>query len=116
MFIDKLGFTIGLIFLGILALALLSGCSKTDKQIKEKKEELKVVGTFKNVKVISKEYKPCARCVEKWYVTVEKNNEQVQLQLFGEDAYDVLKRGTHVNLKYTKNYFVKEIEFVNFKE
>jgi hypothetical protein len=27
-----------------------------------------------------------------------------------------LKRGTHVNLKYTKNYFVKEIEFVNFKE
>ena len=96
--------------------AFLTGCGSNASQ-QEKEESKMIVGTFENVEVVGKRYEPCgAKCGDKWYVTIEKNDEQIVLQMFGEDAYNVLKKGNHVNLKYTKNYFIKEIQFVNFEE
>lgn len=96
----------------ILSAVILTGCETAEEQHKREIKETKVVGQLENVQVIKKIYKERSKySPAEYYVVLAKGEEQIQLQLFGEDAYNVLHEGVTVNVGYTDEFYIKEIKF-----
>lgn len=94
-----------LILFMTIAILLLSGCG----------EESKTIGTLENVKVYDKRVDNiCARCSREYYVTFDKEGEQVQLNA-DEKYYKALQKGTIADVGYNENYYIKKVSFPNIE-
>jgi hypothetical protein len=85
--------------------------------IEEKQQQSKVVGVFKNVKVIDKKHiEGGGGRIDEYIIIVQKGDQKVQLQTFGEFSYKALQKGNILDIGYTKDFYIKEIRFVKMEE
>ena len=96
----------------ILAATLLFGCETAKEQEKQAQNEMKIVGILEYAQVIKKTHKERTRFSPAEYsIVVSKDNQEIELKLFSEDAYKVLHEGLILNIGYTDEYYIKEMKF-----
>lgn len=52
-----------------------------------------------------------AGCTDDYFVTLEKNEQTVELQVHGSQTYDALQIGTVVDVTYNDNFYIETIKF-----
>lgn len=92
----------------LLSLSILIGCSEEVS----KADNIKIIGKVNNAVVIKKENIPGNRySKEQFYITIEKNNKKLKLQLEIEETYNVMYKGLIIDsLNYNSYFYAKDIK------
>lgn len=91
----------------ILVVLLLAGCNVTHSYLPSGTKAKSMTIVDKEVREVS-----CVRgCTYAYYVTLEKNEQKIELQLRDERIFTMIQMGTVVTVTYDKDFYIDTWSF-----
>ena len=88
----------------VFAISVLVACENSDKPI----------GEIRNAVVESK--LDNGNRFDRYYVTLTKDGESIELKVRSMDEYKAIKEGSTVTVSYNREYYINELSFPNLSD